>query len=904
MYLPGTDFELETIADALWYLPLYSALKKEKGVDFKISDVTNLKPPHSYTKVRNLGSDTIERCPIFALTIGINNYCYAGVKGLRGCVADADDFCDFLTKVLHVPTENITNLRDEQATATEIIKAFEALVVDSRIPKGSPILIFYAGHGVEALAPEGWISNDGVIQSLVPYNFFPGTEWNRTTKNSISDIKLGQLLEKIANAKGNNITVIFDCCHSGSGTRGKLETEGLDRNIEVPLGTRLGRDALPAPGLTFPATLKNKYKGTSHVLLAACTEQQTAREYGGRGVFASALISLLRSAVIHNLTYRDVIRMLPALPSQNPQLEGLNQNCILFHNVTPSAKRIYYNLTIANPQNGTYRIDAGEAHGITINAEFFIYADDATKNPNPVALEGVRLIVETTSTFSSTLHLADGSRTFTGGAFALQVKKGNPHDVCLFVDFIDDLHGVFQALGQQMQSKETGKPSYKLVPTRDKNPDLIITSDRGVARFEITDKICRDRGLSKIPCCSGADSETMSRILPGIADFHWNLHRANPNLNGKIKNMIEFECMELASTKLDDNHDEVFRPVGKNLFTGTSIDLNVRIQAPKPYGFSIRSKTNVPLFVSVFYFDMSDFSIESYYEPPFARADGHVPSIRPNGCLTIGYGSGGFPPRSFSLSNDQGITVGYIKLFFSTEYVDYSAVPQMSPFNERATNTFKHRPTALWDTMLVPVIQHRYGINDAELGLGVVSWGPMSSRSNNEETPGILITGLFSDFRRFANILSSDSEKHGLPSNVLKGGWTGLVKAPIFLGRAEYKGGLYPGYIKDACLRIAYNRKVMTFNKYEVLTGPSQSVHWVAVSGAFHFEALCGVVPVRGGMDENGEPFYIAQITYIDTLYQKLCLPGLVQVGGHASVPDLNSMSSVESESYNVLVFA
>lgn len=145
------------------------------------------------------------RCPIFALTIGINNYCYAGVKGLRGCVADADDFCDFLTKVLHVPTENITNLRDEQATATEIIKAFEALVVDSRIPKGSPILIFYAGHGVEALAPEGWISNDGVIQSLVPYNFFPGTEWNRTTKNSISDIKLGQLLEKIANAKGNNI---------------------------------------------------------------------------------------------------------------------------------------------------------------------------------------------------------------------------------------------------------------------------------------------------------------------------------------------------------------------------------------------------------------------------------------------------------------------------------------------------------------------------------------------------------------------------------------------------------------------------------------------------------------------------------------------------------------------------
>lgn len=123
---------------------------------------------------------------------------------MTGCVADADDIVDFLTSTLRIPHDHLTNLRNEEATAEGITAAFESLAGDVRIPEGANIFIYYAGHGSEALPPVGWPSN-GQIQTLVPYDFDPGSSVDLTTKNGLADIKISQLLENIANAKGNNI---------------------------------------------------------------------------------------------------------------------------------------------------------------------------------------------------------------------------------------------------------------------------------------------------------------------------------------------------------------------------------------------------------------------------------------------------------------------------------------------------------------------------------------------------------------------------------------------------------------------------------------------------------------------------------------------------------------------------
>ena len=79
------------------------------------------------------------------------------------------------------------------------------------------------------------------------------------------------------------------------------------------------------------------------------------------------------------------------------------------------------------------------------------------------------------------------------------------------------------------------------------------------------------------------------------------------------------------------------------------------------------------------------------------------------GSLTIGYGSGGTVPFVYFMRDGQDVDVGFLKLFLTTEPVDYSNIPQNSPFNvnDRAHATYKPKPLLIWDTLLVAVVQRR-----------------------------------------------------------------------------------------------------------------------------------------------------------------------------------------------------
>ena len=98
------------------------------------------------------------------------------------------------------------------------------------------------------------------------------------------------------------------------------------------------------------------------------------------------------------------------------------------------------------------------------------------------------------------------------------------------------------------------------------------------------------------------------------------------------------------------------------------------------------------------------YTLDAWYEPPFAARNGQFPPLQPNGFLTIGYGSGGVPSRKFGLDDGRNVDVGYLKLFLSTEHVDYSHVQQESPFRQdRATTVYKPK-LRVWDTMLIPIV--------------------------------------------------------------------------------------------------------------------------------------------------------------------------------------------------------
>ncbi|KAF8436545.1 hypothetical protein L210DRAFT_3548334 [Boletus edulis BED1] len=117
----------------------------------------------------------------------------------------------------------------------------------------------------------------------------------------ILDRTIGALIEDIAKAKGDNITVIFDCCHSASGTRGQ-DDECVPRSVDLHFNIPETLDDYIWGSRDVSIASNFAYHGLrSHVLLAACREKASAYEHKGRG-FTSAHLAALGSCPAKGLT--------------------------------------------------------------------------------------------------------------------------------------------------------------------------------------------------------------------------------------------------------------------------------------------------------------------------------------------------------------------------------------------------------------------------------------------------------------------------------------------------------------------------------------------------------------------------------------------------------------------------
>ena len=89
-------------------------------------------------------------------------------------------------------------------------------------------------------------------------------------------------------------TVILDCCHSAGATR--VPEEGvryLDFDGEFPRSLeREFSEALKITG-DVPLSYVNQHS-RSHVLLAACSATESAKEVGGKGLFTTELLRALQ----------------------------------------------------------------------------------------------------------------------------------------------------------------------------------------------------------------------------------------------------------------------------------------------------------------------------------------------------------------------------------------------------------------------------------------------------------------------------------------------------------------------------------------------------------------------------------------------------------------------------------
>ncbi|KAJ6579078.1 caspase domain-containing protein [Mycena vulgaris] len=323
-------------------------------------------------------------CRVFALIIGIDRYANSDLPPLKGCVNDAEAFRDYLTGALLVPNTkgHIKMLTNEQAKRAQILQTFdEHLIQNSRIrdvdstgSAGDTIIFFFAGHGSR---PESTVR--GAVDSIPRGRPVYGIP-HRTVNN---------LLRRLAERKGNNITVILDTCFSGGLTRTDRSVPRCFKSA-FPIPADLDIDLFPGADLPSARAMAQeapdgRYRRmASHVLLSACSDSQSAHETKSngkwRGRFSESLERNLKSAPLPSTTYSDIIERVGKWPAQDPQVEGEHKGRLLFNSTYPS--RTHQSWTVlpsGSSSPGYIRVDVGSVRGVLPGTEFVV--EDSANNP-------------------------------------------------------------------------------------------------------------------------------------------------------------------------------------------------------------------------------------------------------------------------------------------------------------------------------------------------------------------------------------------------------------------------------------------------------------------------------------------------------------------------------------------
>ena len=246
-----------------------------------------------------------------ALLVGINRYPDPASE-LRGCVNDVLLMQEILEHHYgFTEPGDVRVLTDRRATTAAIMEGL-AWLVDG-VGSGDSLVFHYSGHGSQVPDRNG-DEGDGLDEILCPYDL----EW----EHPLTDDDLASAVTPIP--KGALLTVILDCCHSGTGLREPARNGSSIRPRYMP---HLAEPSVfPRPVRRFGAGVAK----TNAVLIAACRDDQTSADafIGGRyrGAHTWYLCRSLREAG-WNPTYRNLASATGAALSragfdQVPQLEG------------------------------------------------------------------------------------------------------------------------------------------------------------------------------------------------------------------------------------------------------------------------------------------------------------------------------------------------------------------------------------------------------------------------------------------------------------------------------------------------------------------------------------------------------------------------------------------------------
>lgn len=142
---------------------------------------------------------------IFGLIIGIDEYKSPEILNLKGCKNDAQSIFDLLINKFHVPASHILFLTNEKATRNAIISGFRShFIQNGNIEHDDAMFVFYAGHGSQIAAPNGWVRDGSKIETICPHDERT-VGWDGKKISGIPDRTIDGLLRMLASTKGDNI---------------------------------------------------------------------------------------------------------------------------------------------------------------------------------------------------------------------------------------------------------------------------------------------------------------------------------------------------------------------------------------------------------------------------------------------------------------------------------------------------------------------------------------------------------------------------------------------------------------------------------------------------------------------------------------------------------------------------
>lgn len=263
-----------------------------------------------------------------AVLIGINRYMIPGAD-LRGCVNDVKNLQGALTKHFGFKPGDITALTDFAATKKAMQAAIRDLVGKARA--GDVVLLHYSGHGANVPDKDG-DEADNRDEILCPTDL----DW----KDPLTDDWLRTTFNKLR--AGVSLTVIMDCCHSGTNTRVLLPPDApmIPRYLPNPwdlMAEESGRKLRGKLRGELRASTRARRKKSDIVvadipelLITGCRDTQTSADaYIGKsynGALTYHLVAALNDAKgkisSRDLHSKTLAKLKQGDYDQVPQLEG------------------------------------------------------------------------------------------------------------------------------------------------------------------------------------------------------------------------------------------------------------------------------------------------------------------------------------------------------------------------------------------------------------------------------------------------------------------------------------------------------------------------------------------------------------------------------------------------------